>query len=196
MGPNSSLRFACNKIVALYRYNQTPHERFLCFERRSMLGRSLPAWLLTPGPVIMKRFVRSKSDLLVDRVELLSAHPHFAFIRCADGRETPVSTRDLAPCPSSAEQGPSCETVSQQDTCIEQSSGSSHATVDRCDNFTDNYLNRTEVVAVHGSSNEPVNQPSGPDEHASRPLPDVSGLRRSSRVPKPFRRWPDNEWTS
>jgi len=43
--------------------NQTPHERFLCFERRSMHGRSLPAWFLTPGPVFMKRFVATKATL-------------------------------------------------------------------------------------------------------------------------------------
>ena len=81
-------------------------------------------------------------------------------------------------------------------TCIEQSSGSSHATVDRCENFTDTSLNRTEAVAVPGSSDEPDSQPSGLDERASRPSLEVSGLRRSSRAPKPIRRWPDNEWTT
>jgi len=80
--------------------NQTPHERFLSFERRSMLGSSLPAWLLTPGKVLLKRYVRSKSDPLVDPVQLLSANHNFAFIRHADGRESSVSTRDLAPCPT------------------------------------------------------------------------------------------------
>jgi len=152
--------------------SQTLHERFLCLERRSILGRSLPACLLTPGPVLMKRFIRNKSEPLVDRVELLSANPHFVFIRCADGQETSVSTRNIAPCPSFAEQEPSCETVYQQDTCIEQSSGSSHAAVDR-ENFTDTFLNKTEAVAVRGSSDEPDNQPSAPDEHASRPSPEV-----------------------
>jgi len=152
--------------------SQTLHERFLCLERRSILGRSLPACLLTPGPVLMKRFIRNKSEPLVDRVELLSANPHFVFIRCADGQETSVSTRNIAPCPSFAEQEPSCETVYQQDTCIEQSSGSSHAAVDR-ENFTDTFLNKTEAVAVRGSSGEPDNQPSAPDEHASRPSPEV-----------------------
>ena len=135
--------------------SQTLHERFLCLERRSILGRSLPACLLTPGPVLMKRFIRNKSEPLVDRVELLSANPHFVFIRCADGQETSVSTRNIAPCPSFAEQEPSCETVYQQDTCIEQSSGSSHAAVDR-ENFTDTFLNKTEAVAVRGSSDEPL----------------------------------------
>jgi len=60
--------------------NQTPHERFLCFERRSMLGRTLPAWLLTPGTVLMKRFVRNKNNPLIDRVKVLTANPHLAFI--------------------------------------------------------------------------------------------------------------------
>ena len=116
--------------------NQTPHERFLCFERRSMHGRFLPAWFLTPGPVFMKRFVRNKSVPLVDRVEWLSANPHFALICCVDGRGMSASTWDSGPCHSFAEQGPSCETVHPQDACIEQSSGSSYATVDRCENFT------------------------------------------------------------
>ena len=37
--------------------NATPHER-LNFHRRSMLGRSLPNWLLQHGPVLLRRFVR------------------------------------------------------------------------------------------------------------------------------------------
>jgi len=80
--------------------------------------------------------------------------------------------------------------------CIEQSSGSGHAAVDRCESFTDTSLNRTEAVAVPGSSDEPDSQPLGSDECASQPSPEVSCLRRSSRVPKPIRRWPDNEWTT
>jgi len=196
VGPNSSLRLHALRSLLCTTTNQTPHERFLCFERRSMLWRSLPAWLLTTGSVLMKRFVRNKSHPLVDRVELLCANPHFAFIRCADGRETPVSTRDLALCPSFAEQDPSCETASPQDTCIEQSLGSSHATANCWENFTDTSLNRTETVAIYGSSDEPDSQPSGSDERASRPSPEASGLRRSSRLPQPIRRWPDNEWTT
>ena len=166
--------------------NQTPHERFLCYERRSMHGRSLPGWFLTPGPVFMKRFVRYKSDPLVDRVEWLSSNPHFAFICCVDGRGMSASTWDSGSCHSFAEEGKSCETVHPQDACIERSSGSSHATVDRCEKFADTSLNRTETVAVRGSSDEPDNQPSGPDEHAFRPSPEVSSFGRSSRVPKPI----------
>ena len=58
----------------------------------------MPSWLITPGPVLLKRYVHtSKDDLLVDEVELLQAKPQYAYIRYADGRETTVSICHLAP---------------------------------------------------------------------------------------------------
>ncbi len=79
--------------------NNTPHERFFRFERRSSTGGSVPTWLSTPGPVLLKRHVRAnKTDPLVDEVQLLQANPQYAHIRHADGRETTVSIRHLAPC--------------------------------------------------------------------------------------------------
>ena len=80
--------------------NETPHERFFNFSRRSGQGSSLPTWLSKPGPVFLRRFVRNKSDPLVDEVELLHANPSYAHIRYPDGRESSVSLNDLAPCPS------------------------------------------------------------------------------------------------
>ena len=78
--------------------NCTPHERMFQYTRRSTSGNSLPTWLLTPGPVYMKRNVRqSKFDPLVDEVELISANPQYANVRLRDGRETTVSLRQLAP---------------------------------------------------------------------------------------------------
>ena len=78
--------------------NKTPHERFFSFPRRSSVGSSVPSWLLKRGPVLIKRQVRSnKTDALVDEVELLQANPHFVFVRFPDGRETTVSTKQLAP---------------------------------------------------------------------------------------------------
>ena len=59
--------------------NQIPHERLLSFHRKSFNGYSLPSWLATPGPVLLRRFVRSsKSDPLVEEVELESANPFYA----------------------------------------------------------------------------------------------------------------------
>ena len=58
--------------------NATPHKRFLGFDRRSMVGRTLPNWLIQPGPVLLWRFVRNTHDSLVDEVELLDANSSFA----------------------------------------------------------------------------------------------------------------------
>ena len=55
---------------------------------------------MTPGPVLLKRNVRSsKYDPLVDEVELLEANPNYAHVRLQNGTETTVSTRHLAPLP-------------------------------------------------------------------------------------------------
>ena len=62
-----------------------------------MLGRSLPTWLITPNTVLLKRFVRNKSEPLCDEVELLDANPKTALVRFPDGRESTVSVSDLAP---------------------------------------------------------------------------------------------------
>ena len=52
--------------------NCSPHERLFAFSRKSSTGTSLPSWLLDPGPVLLRRFVRhSKQEPLVDEVELL-----------------------------------------------------------------------------------------------------------------------------
>ena len=83
--------------------NCTPHERFFAFQRRNSNGDSLPSWLMKPGPVLLRRFVRShKNEPLVDQVELLDCNPTYASIKYPDGRESTVSVRDLAPCPEEA----------------------------------------------------------------------------------------------
>ena len=79
--------------------NMTPHERFLKHSRRGMYGLSLPSWLTNGNSrVLLKKHVRaSKYDPLVDEVELLEANHQYAHIRHPDGRESTVSTHDLAP---------------------------------------------------------------------------------------------------
>lgn len=87
--------------------NETPHERMFRHPRRSPSGDSIPTWLLNPGPVLRKVNVRSsKYDPLVEEAELLEANPNYSYIRTADGRETTVSNRQLAPLP------PRCDDVS------------------------------------------------------------------------------------
>lgn len=79
--------------------NCTPHERMFAHSRRSKNGSTTPGWLLTPGPVLLKRSVRdTKYDPLVKRVTLLEGNSEYAHVRLPDGHETTVSTRQLAPC--------------------------------------------------------------------------------------------------
>lgn len=78
--------------------NETPHERLFSFPRKTSNGYSLPTWLSQPGRVLVRKFVReSKTDPVVEPVDLISATPHYARIRHPNGRETTVSTKDLAP---------------------------------------------------------------------------------------------------
>ena len=80
--------------------NETPHQRFFGFTRRSSFGTSLPGWLTEPGPVLLRNFNRSsKFDSKVCQVHLEEANPLYARVRFSNGREGSVSVRDLAPCP-------------------------------------------------------------------------------------------------
>ena len=81
--------------------NATPHERMFSFQRRSATGTSLPSWLVNPGKVLLKKYVRGKLDLPVEPVELLEANPHYAYVRFPGGKVDTVSVRDLAPCGAS-----------------------------------------------------------------------------------------------
>jgi len=78
--------------------NKTPHELMFQHSRQGNPSFSLPDWLQTKGPVLLRRFVRhSKSDPLVDRVELIDANPFYSQIKYPSGRIDTVSTKDLAP---------------------------------------------------------------------------------------------------
>ena len=125
----------------------------------------MPSWLAQPGPVLLKRHVRDKSDPLVDEVELLHANPHYAFVRYPSGRETSVATKHLAPSgggetilPSVADAGPTPEPDGVSQLC-------DHA---------------TDAAAL---SEEPA-LPSYAEAPASPQLP-----RRSERVRRPVDRF-------
>jgi len=78
--------------------NETSQERLFSFPRRAMMGTSMPTWLMSPGPVLLRRFVRTKGEPLCDEVELLEANPTCTHVRYTNGNESTVSTSDLAPC--------------------------------------------------------------------------------------------------
>lgn len=84
--------------------NCTPHERMFLHARNSSNGKPLPTWLLTPGPVWLKKMTKnSKQESQVEKVELIESNPEYAFVRHNDGRESTVSLRQLAPYPTSAD---------------------------------------------------------------------------------------------
>ena len=87
-----------NRSLLCTATNATPHERMFKHPRRTSLGNSLPSWLLTPGPVLIRNYYRTnKYQPLVNEVELIDANPNYAKIRYQDGREANVSIKDLAP---------------------------------------------------------------------------------------------------
>ena len=86
--------------------NATPRERLFSYQRRTPNGHSLPSWLSTPGPVLLRRHVRaSKYEPLVDEVVLLEANPEYAHIRFTNGCESTVSVSDLASARNSLQSG-------------------------------------------------------------------------------------------
>ena len=92
--------------------NETPHERLFAFTRKSANGYSMLTWLSAPNKVLLRKFVRNcKSDPLTEKVDLLYANPNYATIRYSDGRESTVSTRDLAPPGQLQETGPEFEST-------------------------------------------------------------------------------------
>ena len=51
--------------------NETPHARFLAFDRRGSLGFCLPPWLRRGNQVLVRNFVRNKSEPLVCDAEIV-----------------------------------------------------------------------------------------------------------------------------
>ena len=66
--------------------NSTPHDRFFQFHPRSMLGKSIPSWLLNPGLVFLRNFMRNKGDPLCCEVELIKNNSKFAHVHFKDGK--------------------------------------------------------------------------------------------------------------
>ena len=88
----------CVRSLLCIATNSTPHERMFSFNRRSTSGTSLPTWLTKSGMVLMRKNVRlSKYEPLVEEVELLECNPQYAHVRHANGKESTVSIRHLAP---------------------------------------------------------------------------------------------------
>jgi hypothetical protein len=56
--------------------NETPHERFFSFTRKSSSGNSIPSWMTSSEKALLRKHARnSKHDPLVELVELVNVNP-------------------------------------------------------------------------------------------------------------------------
>ena len=87
----SSIRSLINTTT-----KKTPHELLFSYSRHEDCLHRMPDWLLSANNVYLRRFVRNKSDPLVDKVKLLEANPSYCTIEYPDGRKDNVSTHDIS----------------------------------------------------------------------------------------------------
>ena len=103
---NSIRSLLCTSI------NCTPHKLLFTYQRKSTSSTSVPSWMATPGPVLLKRFTRSfKYDPLVEEVELLEANPRYADVWFLNGSEDTLANKHLAPLRNNMEEP---QTVTKQ----------------------------------------------------------------------------------
>lgn len=152
--------------------NATPHERLFSFPRRSCSGHNLPTWLATPGKVLLRNYVRTSEDPLVQEVDLLEANPYYAFIRFPSGREDTVSVRDLAPSgiPPSPSSGPSVLEQPSSPSSSEQSQISS-------------------PPPQQSGHLQPDSIDLAPPSLGTSPQAEPSNIRRSTRISRPVQRY-------
>ena len=90
----------CTRSDHLFAWSQMNRPMSVCFFSRARTWWALPClrgcWI---QDLLLRRFVRNKSDSLCDPVQLLEANQTYSVIRHADGRGSAVSTSDLAPHP-------------------------------------------------------------------------------------------------
>ena len=155
-----------------------------------MIGKSLPCWLIQPGEVLLRRFVRNKNKPLVDKVELVEANPNFAHIRFPDGRESTVSVTDLAQCSSKTTTFPESNTYHDEITDDEQPTITSDSSPLRncqihefiSSDTVDNSLPTVTTSPDHST------RPNSSDSLLFQPLV----LRRSSKNTRPPNRFGNN----
>ena len=61
----------------------TPFERLFQYEHQTATGCSTPSWILSAGPVLLKKHVRiSKYGSLIEEVQQIEANPQYVML-CA-----------------------------------------------------------------------------------------------------------------
>ena len=155
--------------------NCTPHKRMFSHQRRSSTGCSIPSFLSKPGPVLLRRYVRSSKD-----------EP---LVRYQNGRESTVSLRDLAP------SSPTLATdLARDDSPLHREVIFKDSTVENSKSTISNekkwpYINKdiedlnkfNEQQSIIHIKDDDLNS----DEKTEVPSPTENQPRRSMRVSKP-----------
>jgi hypothetical protein len=161
--------------------NESPHQRFLSFQRRTVTGPALPPWVHVDSKALVKKHVRtSKYDPWVEECEIVHATPNYAQIKTANGKEQTVSLRDLAPLPTST--GPSDNLADSREPPPLKHPAfeipETHLNVPEPQNYSDsNSVPPSSVPNV-------LTPPDTGNSESSTPVP----LRRSSRNANPVER--------
>ena len=143
----------------------------------------MSTWLQNPGPILLKRHVRSsKYEPIVDEVELIHATPSYARVRMPNGGETTVSLRDVAP-------GGNRRVLERK-----SSQNSEHfVPIDKSVNEADCSENRNFISPEPRISNSLENEASDnsfvADDVTSSESPEPQNLRRSTRTRRPPERF-------
>ncbi|XP_077971775.1 uncharacterized protein LOC144425881 [Styela clava] len=159
----------------------TPHNRMFNFERRSMIGNSVPDWLLNGGKVLLRKFVRAKSDPFCEEVELLEANTKYSLIRYPDGRESTVSTSDLARFPETVQSDYKQLEFEKTKSISESTHKDVPFSFENLDSKNGDTIPSDDLVEVADKTSTPIKKEEMP-------------IRRSSR----FKRAPDRygDWAS
>ena len=169
--------------------NATPHERLFSFPRRAMSGTAMPTWLLDEGTkVLLRRFIRNKSEPLCDVVELIRANDNYARVLSKEGKEFTVSTSDLAPYPKSTHDEQSIQTPTNElfvntENAVPETSGIPKILKE--DQRTSDAQTKDCNIEDRSSDMRNVTNNTGAPENA---YPD---LRRSTRNRRPPQRYGD-----
>ena len=90
---------ASMRCVSSTATNESPHQRFFAFDRRSSVGFSTPKWMQPGKTVYLKQYVRpTKDHPLVSPVKIIETiGENFARLQFPNNRVDTVSTSGLAP---------------------------------------------------------------------------------------------------
>ena len=166
--------------------NESPHQRFFAFDRRSSVGFSTPKWMQPGKTVYLKQYVRpAKDHPLVSPTKIIETiGESFARVQFSNNRVDTISTSGLAPGIKGQEILPQSQAEIIDKDSIDQLNNSK---VMQCE------PDQVEALRIEESEKSSCN-PGKRDETPRQPLIhdvpsyEMPTLRRGARAKKPVKR--------